>query len=49
MLVDPSHPESFSYVDKETNTESPVTYTINIPEEGSGNYFDLKIKTPFCI
>lgn len=43
MLVDPSHPESFSYVDKQTNTESLVTYTINIPEEGSGNYFNLKI------
>ena len=43
MLVDPSHPESFSYVDKQTNTESLVTYTINIPEEGSGNYVNLKI------
>lgn len=43
MLVDPSHSESFSYVDKETNTESLKTYTINIPEEGSGNYLDLKI------
>ena len=43
MLVDPSHPESFSYVDKLTNTESLVTYTINIPEEGSGNYLNLKI------
>ena len=43
MLVDPNHPESFSYVDKQTNTESLVTYTINIPEEGSGNYVNLKI------
>lgn len=43
MLVDPSHPESFSYVDKQTNTESLETYTINIPEEGSGNYLNLKI------
>ena len=43
MLVDPSHPESFSYVDKLTNTESLVTYTINIPEEGSGNYLNLRI------
>lgn len=43
MLVDPSHPESFSYVDKQTNTESLATYTINIPEEGSGNYLNLKI------
>lgn len=43
MLVDPNYPESFSYVDKLTDTESLVTYTINIPEEGSGNYLDLKI------
>lgn len=43
MLVDPNHPESFSYVDKLTNTESLATYTINIPEEGSGNYLNLKI------
>ncbi len=43
MLVDPSQPESFYYVDQLTNTESLVTYTINIPEERSGNYVNLKI------
>ncbi|MDY6430978.1 MAG: hypothetical protein SPL00_04230 [Bacilli bacterium] len=43
MLVDSDHPESFSYVDKLTNTESLATYTIDIPEEGSGNYLNLKI------
>ena len=43
MLVDPSQPESFYYVDQLTNTESIKTYTINIPDESSGNYVNLKI------
>lgn len=43
MLVDPSQPESFYHVDKDTNTKDLKTYTISIPEEGSGNYVNLKM------
>lgn len=43
MLVDPNQPESFYYVDKTTNTRDSKTYTMNIDEEGSGNYVNLKM------